>query len=304
MGTNKPLIYTHRILTRWFAFVINLEKRLPRLQFMFLVFFMTFSLHVLGSSSSGNCGLLKTAKENFLVDAGFSGKRIQLLLQPFQLKLSDISGVFITHEHTDHILGLKALMRYPRIRFFANHGTAAAIEKKHKLSAPWCLFETGKSFYVHEMEANAFSVPHDACEPVGFVFRLKKTQLNGHYNSFAWVTDLGHVNDTVSAAVKDVDGLVFESNHESEWVKNHPTRPWHLKQRILGMHGHLSNEATYAFFDSLSAPQWKSVCLAHLSKDCNSFQLVLSYFEGLAQKKGFSLKIIDPRSADLMACTA
>ncbi len=260
---------------------------------------MGFRFKVLGSSSSGNCGLLQTNKSNFLIDAGFSGKKINQLLAPFGITTADINGVFITHEHTDHVLGLKTLSRIPSIRFFANYQTAEAIQRKHSIPIHWSIFDTGKPFTVEKLFIEPFLIPHDACEPVGFVFR-SNTKTPSWVDSMAWLTDLGHVPEPFKEIVHDVQLLVMESNHDIELLKSNTQRPWSLKQRILSHLGHLSNLETYSFLESTNNYAWKKIFLAHISRDCNDISLVEKIFMPLALKKGFALEIVNPSNVQYL----
>lgn len=250
---------------------------------------MTLHLKVLASSSAGNCGLLIYRDKYFLIDAGFSGKRLRQLLQPFGIIPSDLSGVFVTHEHQDHIIGLKVLRKCPHIQFYANYRTANAIERKYELHGPWKIFNIGEAFYFdHDLSINTFPLPHDAIEPVGYTFKCDKYQC-------AWATDFGHMTQTIADALSQSDEIVLESNHDEQLLRNHPTRPAYLKERILGPLGHLSNRAAYDFLKN-NRGIWQKIYLAHLSKDCNSYELVHQLFQPLAQRNHFELIIIDPRT--------
>lgn len=247
---------------------------------------MSFSLKILGSSSSGNCGLLIVDGVCFLVDAGFSGKKIKEKLQPLGIKISDICGVFITHEHHDHVQGLKALAKFQHIKFYANFKTAQAIESHYHLNASWKIFETGKNFSINLLEVQSFSILHDAADPVGFIFRTKN-------DCCAWATDTGCLTEKIISKLIQSNILVVEANHDQGMLWNHPTRPYYLKERVAGDLGHLSNQEVYKLLKQYPK-QWKQIILLHVSKDCNSVQLLKNMFMPLAQKNQFLLEIIDP----------
>ena len=249
---------------------------------------MGLSLKVLGSSSSGNCGLLAYNGNYFLIDAGFSGKKIRELLQTYGLVLEDLSGVFVTHEHHDHIVGLKVLAR-KNIPFFANKRTAEAIEKKYALNYHWRIFESGREFLMQGLKIRPLIISHDAIEPVSFVFKSEE-------ETCVWVTDIGSLEGNIVAAISEADILVLESNHDEQMVREHPTRPEYLKERILGPLGHLSNRTAYQLLKNTEG-HWRTVCLAHLSKDCNSVQKVKQLFQPLADERQFELVIVDPELA-------
>ena len=244
------------------------------------------TIKVLGSSSSGNCGLLVCNEDYYLIDAGFSGKKTKEKLSKYGIDLHDISGIFITHEHHDHTQGLKVFSKVKNIKFYANYKTAQAIENKHKLNAPWCIFDSEESFFIKNLLIQTFLVPHDAAEPVGFLFKSDAT-------ACAWVTDIGHITEKIEKILVQADTLVIESNHDINLLWNHPERPLYLKERVAGDHGHLSNHDAYKFIKN--APHhWKTVCLSHISKDCNSIHLLNQLFQPLAQQQKFELEIIDP----------
>lgn len=247
---------------------------------------MMLSLTVLGSSSRGNCGLLIAGDRYFLIDAGFSGKKIQQKLSYFGIALNDLSGVFVTHEHSDHTSGLKVLRRVPNIKFYANFQTAQAIESLHYLEAPWALFNTGKVFSLGPLSVQSFSITHDASDPVGFLFQMGQA-------CCAWATDIGQMTDAVKQYLNQADTLVLESNHEPSLLWGHPTRPQYLKERIAGPYGHLSNHEAFSFLKN-SSHTFKKVYLSHVSRDCNSVAIMKNLFQPLAQERRFELEIIDP----------
>jgi phosphoribosyl 1,2-cyclic phosphodiesterase len=243
---------------------------------------MAMRFCILGSGSSGNAALLITAGARVLVDAGFSVRKLESLLAAVGETLARIDAVFITHEHGDHSAAVEGLKKFPHIQLFANAATAAAIQTGLDYRAPWQLFETGATFRFRDLEVRTFSVPHDAQEPVGFRF------VTGHENdlfeprrALAYLTDLGHAPLHIREHIRGCQVLVVESNHCPELLKNDPKRPWSLKQRIGGRHGHLSNEATRALLAEVACPQWRRVYLTHLSRDCNTRTAVETAFAPL-----------------------
>lgn len=247
---------------------------------------MTVDLKVLGSSSSGNCGLVVHQGKYYLVDAGFSGKKIREKLTPFGISLEDLSGVFITHEHHDHIVGLKRLSKLKQLKFYANYKTAQAIENRLQLNAHWTIFETNETFTVDKLSIIGFSIPHDAQDPVGYLFTSEEERC-------VWATDIGHITPQIAQILTQAHKLVLESNHEIQLLWDHPTRPQYLKERIAGPYGHLSNQDVFNFIKN-TPHTWKSVCLAHISKDCNSISHMQKLFQPLAQEQKFELEIVDP----------
>ncbi|MGB0184801.1 MAG: MBL fold metallo-hydrolase, partial [Opitutales bacterium] len=147
---------------------------------------------ILGSSSLGNCALLRTPESKILIDAGFSGKRIEAKLESLGESIDQIQAVFLTHEHSDHALGIRGLSRRPDLPIFANRDTADAVQAKLSKRPNWQVFETGTTFHFRDLEVRSFALPHDAYDPVGYVFRWDGGA-STPTQSLAWITDLGYV---------------------------------------------------------------------------------------------------------------
>jgi len=257
---------------------------------------MEMRFQILGSSSSGNCALLTTANSKILIDAGFSARRIGKLLESVGESLDAIDAVFLTHEHSDHASGIRGLARHQHIEVFANRDTASSVQSKLNGSRPqWKLFETGNAFAYRDLQVTPFSVPHDAHDPVGFVFEVGDGTLFAPHRRIAWLTDLGHLPQLAREKVRQADLLVLEANHDHDLLDNDTKRPWSVKQRIRGRHGHLSNKAAFELLAGEERPGWKQVFLAHLSRDCNSAECVERTFAPLQQAgKRFRIEVIEP----------
>ncbi len=252
---------------------------------------------ILGSNSSGNCALLETDTTRILIDAGFSAKKIKELLTEAGRTIEQIDGVFITHEHNDHTVGLRGLSRYPHLRFFANRDTAKAIQKRLRSRPNWHVFETGAKFSFRDLDVTSFSVPHDAYDPVGFVFEWGYGDLFSPRRSLGWVTDLGYIPQLVRERIRSVNILVVESNYDVELLEKDPHRPWSVKQRIRGRHGHLSNQDALDLLSSMESVNWEQVFLVHLSRDCNDIGRIRTLFAPLVHSNcAFRLNVVDPRT--------
>ena len=256
---------------------------------------MSVNFRILGSSSSGNCALLQTAHTSVLLDAGFSARRIKQMLESIGESLDQIDAVFLTHEHSDHAQGLRGMAKRADLPVFANRDTADAVQEKYcSKRVNWQHFQTGTTFKFRDLEVSSFQLPHDAFDPVGFTFSWgEEGDLFAQPGSLAWVTDLGYVPGNVREQIRKVDTLVIEANYDEELLERDERRPWSIKQRIRGRHGHLSNTATHEVLSEIMpGSRLQKVYLAHLSKDCNNVALVQERFAGLSAE--ISIEVVDP----------
>lgn len=253
---------------------------------------MAFTFQILGSSSSGNSAFLSTPETKILIDAGFTAKKLKEYLDEIGEDIEKLEAVFLTHEHGDHIAGIRGLSRNNKIHFFTNRDTAEHLATKFERPINWKLFETGTSFQFKDLEIRTFSIPHDAYDPVGYTFKhLESGQ------KLAWVTDLGYIPLVVQQNILDADILVLESNYDERLLDEDTKRPWSIKQRIRGRHGHLSNDAAYQFITESEEAKWREIYLVHLSKDCNNVQLVEEKYRNLQfSNPTRTITVVDPES--------
>ncbi len=226
----------------------------------------------IASGSSGNCLYIKTVKGTYLVDAGISCKRIVEGITGFGTYPEDIKGIFITHEHTDHINGLAVFLRKYDVKLFATEGTADEILRhggdKGIPTHNIYIIEPDREFFVEDLTVRPFSVSHDAKNPVGYTFEQQGKKLG-------IATDLGVFDDYVVDALKGSDLLYVEANHDLNMLQVGPY-PYHLKRRIAGTRGHLSNESSAKLIKEARGEELKHVILGHLSKENNFPDLALS----------------------------
>jgi phosphoribosyl 1,2-cyclic phosphodiesterase len=237
----------------------------------------------LASGSKGNCIYLGTKQTKILIDAGISGKRIKEELEKIQVSLAEIDAIFITHEHTDHIQGLKVLAYKLGIPVFANHETAKGIVDYFHDCPKFKIFTTGESFLLGDLEIHPFSIQHDTIDPVGFTIKFDNYKLG-------FCTDLGFVTSLVRHQLQECDYLYVEANHQPSMV-HASSRPMIYKQRVLSRNGHLSNEACGQLLCDVAHAKLKHVHLAHLSSECNSPETALSVVHEILQAKGITLDI-------------
>ena len=230
---------------------------------------MSVRFTILGSGSSGNCALLEAGDTQLLIDAGFSARQIRERLAGIGRSPERLSGILITHEHSDHIKGLGTLCGRLGVPIYANRLTREAIQKEFEdTPLPFVTFETGSRFSVGSVEVQTFSVPHDAMDPVGFA-------LETHAGCIGFLTDLGHATKLILERVRQARLLLLEANHDLRLLQEDMKRPWSLKQRILSRHGHLSNDAAAEVAGELAAGPLEEIHLGHLSRECNRPELAL-----------------------------
>ena len=218
---------------------------------------------ILGSGSSGNCAYLETDDVRLLVDAGFSAKQIELRLGAMGRSLSDVQAIFLTHEHGDHVCGLPVLAKRHNIPVWCNRLTAEYLHPQMPGFSAWRLFESGATVELGDLKINSFSVPHDAYDPVGFMFYHA-------LGNIGFLTDLGYATRLVIERVRAARALVLEANHDLRLLQDDLRRPWAVKQRILSRHGHLSNDAAADVAAEVVTGGIEDLYLGHLSADCNS----------------------------------
>jgi phosphoribosyl 1,2-cyclic phosphodiesterase len=235
-----------------------------------------FSLTVLGSGSGGNCALVTSDRCRILIDAGFSARRISQGLQSLGIEPESLDGILLTHEHSDHIAGLKVFCGKFDVPVYCNSLTAEYLCREGIAEANrYKIFSTGSSFTIQDIDVHAFYVPHDAVDPVAFV-------LSSDYGSVGFLTDLGYAPKLARERIREVHTLVVETNHDEQRLQADSKRPWSVKQRILSRHGHLSNEAAAALVADIAGENLRRVILGHLSRECNSPELALGAMRRLS----------------------
>ena len=217
----------------------------------------------LSSGSSGNCAVIKSGNTAILIDAGISMRRIKQGLAEIGLLPEDISAILVTHCHTDHISGIKMMSKYYHLPILAPRITAGMLSSACPEAGPYIrYFEPDRPFHVEEIDVTPFRTPHDAYDSVGYILSAEGKRL-------AYITDLGHIPDSVLESVLGADAAIIESNHDIEMLKNGPY-PYPLKMRILSESGHLSNEACGKLAIRLAESGTKTLLLAHLSRENNT----------------------------------
>ena len=219
----------------------------------------------IASGSSGNCIYVGSDATHLLIDVGISGKRIEAGVAELGLKLSEIDGIFITHEHADHISGLGVLARKYHLPIYATRGTIAAVRQTNSLGyideELFHCIQADEKCTLKDMTLYPIRTSHDAAEPVAYRIGCDRQKV-------AVITDLGCYSDYTVECLRDLDVLYLEANHDIHMLQAGPY-PYYLKQRILGERGHLSNESAGKLLSRLLHDNMKAVMLGHLSKENN-----------------------------------
>jgi len=236
---------------------------------------------MLGSGSAGNSALIATDHCRILIDGGLSARQLVLRLDQCRVMPEQLDGVLLTHEHGDHICGLEVLCRKFNLPIYSNALTADAIRydgsfERHR---NWRIFATGAEFSICDITVQTFPVPHDAVDPLGFIFHAGS-------GSLGFITDLGYVTKLIVERLRQVQALVIETNHDEKLLQNDTHRPWPVKQRIQSRHGHLSNAAAAGVIEELLPGRIERVVLGHLSRDCNTPELALKTVRASLAKHG------------------
>lgn len=212
---------------------------------------------ILGSGSKGNSVYVELDGVRLLIDAGISASRIVKALRTSGVQPQDIDAVLITHEHIDHVRGLKTLAKQYHLPILATKGTLSGIEGASAFQTE--MQTISGDFTVNGVTVRSFPISHDAAEPCGF-------RITGSA-CCTIATDLGVVTDAVQDAMEGADVLVLEANHDADLLRQ-GGYPWPLKRRILSNRGHLANgDAAWALTRMKKPP--RKVYLAHLSEENN-----------------------------------
>lgn len=228
---------------------------------------MALTVHSLASGSSGNSILVRDEGGAVLIDAGISVRSIVSALTRIEMNPADLSAILITHEHWDHISGAVDMALRYKVPIIANASTLSSIEGSEHV--PHRVLDVGEEVEIGSLVVRSFPVSHDAIYPVGYTISYPGVTVCN-------ATDTGIITPELRSEATQANLLILESNHDIGMLRS-GSYPWHLKQRILGDKGHLSNDTTAEFLTELAdAGRPVSVWLAHLSKTNNSPKVALA----------------------------
>ena len=232
---------------------------------------------MLASGSTGNATFIHCGRQNILIDAGISFRRIDKGLQSLGYTVHDLDGIFITHEHSDHISAIPMLLKKTDLPIYTTKGTWQAMGEK--VSAYEHRFvQLCRRNIIGNISVNPFSISHDAVNPVGYT-------ICGQGKKITLATELGFVTDEVRVAMDDSDILILEANHDVQMLQCGPYPPA-LRNRVLSNRGHLSNEGAGWALANMKRSAGVQVILAHRSQNNNTPKLVWDTVTGIVRNNG------------------
>ncbi len=233
------------------------------------------------SGSSGNCQFIRAGNTKILVDAGLSGKKIQQALLSIEEEPTDIQGIFITHEHADHIQGAGILSRRFNIPIYANEDTWNAMQSSLGDIKSENIKVVDESIEIGDLYIQAFDISHDAAKPVGYKIFNKDKKIS-------LLTDTGCVSEAMKQNIMNSDLLLIESNHDEDMVLI-GSYPWPLKRRVLSEFGHMSNDLAGNLLSKVLKKGSEIVLLGHLSKENNFPELAYKTVENILNENNIPI---------------
>lgn len=248
-------------------------------------------ISILASGSNGNSTLIETENEGFLIDDGLSFKSLYERISATGNNVEKISALFLTHEHIDHVSGVKVLLKRLPLMTYLSKGTFDGLNSETKLQLEISGYSYIKDNDVLEMKDCKITVlrtHHDAREPLGFVIEENDKKL-------VYITDTGYVDQIYFPLLKNADMYILESNYDVEllWSSG---RPFELKKRIDGDYGHMSNVASAVLLSKVIGNNTKKIVFAHISDDCNYYampNLILNEHKKIYEELGVNYQQIE-----------
>ncbi len=228
---------------------------------------------LLGSGSQGNSVLVRSADSVLLIDAGLSAKETTARLAKVGVSPSELLGIVLTHEHSDHIRGVGPMARRWGLPVWTNEGTLEAGKASLGALPHWGSVEIGVPFEIGDIWLEPFSIPHDAADPFGLTVESSQ----GYHVGIA--TDMGFVTQLVRSRLAGIQGLVLEFNHDLPMLLDGPY-PWPIKQRIRGKLGHLNNRDAAGLLGEVASPDLEWVICAHMSQENNEKEIIVHEARG------------------------
>jgi len=217
----------------------------------------------LQSGSNGNCFYVESGETRLLFDAGISGKQAEERLASHGRNIRDVDALFISHDHSDHTRAVGVFQRKFGMPVYITPRTLKAVQRYQKIGKldRVRLFTAGSSQSFGTVTVHSVPTPHDSVDGVAFIVEDREHRVG-------IMTDLGHAFDGLKEVLRSLDGIVIESNYDTEMLETGPY-PEHLKRRISGEGGHLSNEDSAVLLKGFKSERLKWACLCHLSEENN-----------------------------------
>ena len=238
---------------------------------------------VLGSGSSGNAVVIESDSRRILVDAGFSCRELERRLELAGIDASGFDGILLTHEHGDHVRGAGVFSRRHQVPIYATRGTFAGVNLGKRVHRQ-VVIRSGERHAAGCFRITPFKIPHDAIEPVGYVVE------DSYARRVGVVSDIGTCSRLAWGRLTDLDVLIVEANHDLKMLRDGPY-PWHLKQRVAGRFGHLSNADAAEGIRELVTDRLQWVVLYHLSEVNNLPVLAVDAVEETLRAEGCSARL-------------
>lgn len=234
-----------------------------------------------GSGSSGNCYFIGNASNGLLIDAGLGVRSIRKCLRSLGLDFENIWGVFVTHDHADHIKAVGPIGEKHRVPIYSTRKVHEGIQRSYcvteKLYSSRKYIEKDETIQVGEFKITAFHVSHDATDNVGYTVEYKEKRIT-------FATDLGFIGAEVAAHLEKADYMVLESNYDEQMLLQ-GSYPLHLKNRIIAETGHLSNDQAGLFLSEIFNERIKHIFLCHLSRENNLPELAYTTIQNHLESK-------------------
>jgi len=222
----------------------------------------------LGSGSRGNATLVTHGETTLMIDCGFSAREAEKRLQQFNSDAKKLTAILVTHEHADHMAGIRVLARKYRIPVYATPGTAGCLSED--VQDLVVSFNCHQSFTINDIEVEPFPVPHDAREPSQFVF-------NSGQHRLGLLTDVGSITPIIESTLSGCDALLLEANHDMQMLEQ-GEYPEHLKKRVAGRLGHLNNVQSASLLAKIDTSRLQHIFAMHISEKNNCPDIVVPMF--------------------------
>ena len=234
---------------------------------------------VIASGSKGNCCYIETKETKILIDIGLNCITTERKLLEKNIDPDEIEGIFITHTHKDHIDGLRVFNKKHKAKAYLTETMYKELNQELKN------YEfIGETTKIKDITITAIKTSHDAEDSNGYIIENEDKQI-------VYITDTGYINIKNHKKLKDKTMYILESNHDVEMLMNNPNYPYHIKQRILGDKGHLSNKDSAYYLKKFIGQNTKHIILAHLSEHNNTDVLALKTLKETLENNDIDIRV-------------